>query len=118
MKLLFHVSFLGTGYCGYQTQPNGVTVQQRLNEATQALFGFDCDIVGCSRTDSGVHANQFCATVAKKGENCLETTIPADRIPLAIAQFLPEDIAVTRAEWVEESFHARYDVRYKEYVYR
>ena len=118
MKLLLHLSFLGTNYCGYQIQPNGITVQQRLNEATKALFGFDCDIVGCSRTDSGVHANQFCVTVAEKGKNSLTTTIPTDRIPLAIAQFLPEDISVTHAMTVSDEFHSRYDVKYKEYVYR
>ena len=117
-KILLHLSFLGTAYCGYQIQPNGVTVQQKLNEATKALFGFDCDIVGCSRTDSGVHANHFCATVTQKGKPYLPTTIPTERIPLAIAQFLPDDISVFRAESVDESFHPRYDVKYKEYVYR
>ena len=118
MKLLLHLSFLGTNYCGYQIQPNGVTVQQKLNEATRALFGFDCDIVGCSRTDSGVHANQFCVTVAEKGKNSLSTSIPIDRIPVAIAQYLPDDISVTYAQAVSEEFHSRYDVKYKEYVYR
>lgn len=118
MKILLHVAFLGTNYCGYQTQPNGVTVQQKLNEAAKALFGFACDIVGCSRTDSGVHANQFCATVAKKGEGRIETTIPMEKIPLAMAQYLPEDISVLRAQAVSEEFHARYAVTYKEYVYR
>ena len=43
MKVLLHLSFVGTEYCGYQIQPNGVTVQQRLNEATLALFGYPCD---------------------------------------------------------------------------
>ena len=118
MKLLLHLSFLGTNYCGYQIQPNGITVQQRLNEATRALFGYDCDIVGCSRTDSGVHANRFCVAVSKKGTNQLQTTIPMDRFPQAIAPHLPEDISVIAAELVEDSFHPRYDVKYKEYVYR
>lgn len=118
MKILLHLSFLGTHYCGYQIQPNGMTVQQKLNEATRALFGYDCDIVGCSRTDSGVHANHFCATVAQKGQNSIITTIPIQRIPLAIAPFLPEDIAVFQAESVSDTFHPRYDVKYKEYVYR
>ena len=118
MKVLLHISFLGTKYCGYQIQPNGITIQQRLNEATKALFGYDCDVVGCSRTDSGVHANQFCVAVSKKGMNQLETTIPIHRIPQAIAPYLPEDISVMRAEAVENSFHPRYDVKYKEYVYR
>ena len=115
MKVLLHISFLGTAYCGYQIQPNGITIQQKLNEATRMLFGYDCDIVGCSRTDSGVHANHFCATVSKKGTNELNTTIPINRIPLAIANLLPDDIVVFHAEAVSGDFHPRYDVVSKEY---
>ena len=118
MKILLYISFLGTGYCGYQIQPNGITVQQRLNEATKALFGYECDIVGCSRTDSGVHANCFCATVSKKGESEIHTTIPIEKIPVAMSNLLPDDISVFDARIVNNDFHARYDVKYKEYVYR
>ena len=118
MKVLLYLSFVGTAYCGYQFQPNAPTVQKRLTEAAEALFGYPCDIVGCSRTDSGVHANMFCATVSKKGENRLDTTIPIDAIPRAFSAYLPEDISVFAAETVEESFHPRYDVYAKEYVYR
>ena len=117
MKILMHLSYLGSAYCGYQIQNNGITIQQKLNEATEALFGFPCDIVGCSRTDSGVHANHFCATVSKKGETFISTSIPMERFPLAISRFLPEDIAVFSAEWVENDFHPRYGVKYKEYLY-
>ena len=117
MKVLLHLSYLGTNYCGYQVQPNGVTVQQKLNEAAKQLFGYDCDIVGCSRTDSGVHANEFCATVTKKKENSLCTNIPTEKIPQALTHWLPEDISVFAAEEVGEDFHPRYDVKYKEYVY-
>ena len=42
MKALLKISYLGTAYCGYQVQPNGVSIQQRLNEAAKAVFGFDC----------------------------------------------------------------------------
>ena len=118
MKILLYIAFLGTNYCGYQIQPNGITIQQRLNEATKALFGYDCDIVGCSRTDSGVHANCFCAAVSKKGTNELFTSIPAEKIPLAIANYLPNDISVFKAIEVDNDFHPRYDVKYKEYIYR
>ncbi len=118
MKILMDLAYLGTNYCGYQIQPNGVTVQQKLNEATEALFGFPCDIVGCSRTDSGVHANHFFATVAEKGKNAITTSIPMERFPLAMAAHLPQDISVFGAKWVADSFHPRYDVQYKEYVYR
>ena len=118
MKILLRISFIGTRYCGYQVQPNGITVQQKLNEAAAALFGCDCDIVGCSRTDSGVHANEFCVAVSRKKQNTLETNIPVERIPMAMSAHLPEDISVISAEWVEDDFHPRYDVKYKEYVYR
>lgn len=118
MKILIKVAFLGSAYCGYQVQPNGITIQQRLNEATLALFGYDCDIVGCSRTDSGVHANEFFAAVTKKGESFLDTAIAIEKIPQALTVRLPEDISVISASWVEDSFHPRYDVKYKEYVYQ
>ena len=118
MKILLRLSFLGSAYCGYQVQPNGVSVQQKLNEAAKQLFGYDCDIVGCSRTDSGVHANEFCVTVTKKKESFIETTIPVSRIPQAMSHWLPSDIAVFDAKEVDDSFHPRYDVKYKEYEYK
>ena len=118
MKILLKISYNGTNYCGYQVQPNGISIQQRLNEAARTVFGYDCDIVGCSRTDSGVHANMFCATVAKKGCNELITAIPAERIPHAMSAHLPMDICVYGAEWVSDEFHARYGVKEKEYLYR
>lgn len=118
MKLLLKISYLGTHYCGYQVQTNGATVQQKMNQATEAVFGFPCDVVGCSRTDSGVHANEFCLTVAKKGEASLDFSIPMDKIPTALNCRLPADISVLEARPVSDEFHARYDVKYKEYVYR
>lgn len=117
MKILLRIAFVGTNYCGYQVQPNGPSIQQRLNEATKELFGYDCDIVGCSRTDSGVHANEFFAAVTKKGESFLDTTVPTEKIAQALSVRLPKDIAVLSAKEVEDDFHPRYDVKYKEYVY-
>jgi len=118
MKLFIKVAYRGTAYGGYQVQNNAPTVQAELTKAARALFGAECDIVGCSRTDSGVHAREFCATVSFKGTDTLETRITLNKIPLAFCAHLPTDISVTEAEWVEESFHPRYDVKYKEYVYR
>ncbi len=116
-KLFCRLSFVGSAYCGYQVQKVGITIQQKLNEAALALFGTPCDIIGCSRTDSGVHANMFCITIANKGEDTLQTKIPTERIPLALNAHLPRDIAVTSAAWVPSDFHPRYDVVYKEYQY-
>ncbi len=118
MKLFLRLSYLGTAYNGYQVQGDQPTVQRELTRACTELFGERCDIVGCSRTDSGVHANMFCVTVAKRGTDELHTSIPAFRIPLALNAHLPEDISVWDACWVSGDFHPRYDVKYKEYVYR
>ncbi len=118
MKLLLKISFLGTYYNGYQVQPSVPTVQQRLNEASKQIFGFDCDIVGCSRTDSGVHANEFFVCVSKKKESGLDCRIPMKSVPLAYNSVLPDDISVLEAREVDEGFHPRYDVKYKEYVYK
>ena len=118
MKLFLRISYLGTAYSGYQAQKNGVSIQQKLNEATKKLFGCECDICGCSRTDKGVHANEFCLTVCERGKNHLNTAIAPDNIVKAMNVYLPDDISVLSAEWREEEFHARYSVISKEYVYR
>ncbi len=117
MKVLLRIAYLGTAYHGYQVQPNGVTVQQKLNEAAADLFGFDCDVTGCSRTDSGVHARDFAVTIAEKGKTGLDTAIGADRLPQALNARLPDDIAVLSASFVPDAFHARYDVKSKRYEY-
>ena len=117
-KLLLYIRYDGSHFCGYQAQKNGCSVQQALNEGTEKLFGHPCNITGCSRTDSGVHARMFCATVTAKDSDTLHTTIPADRIPRALNIHLPDAVAVYKALWVPADFHARYSVSSKEYVYR
>ena len=118
MKILIKLSYLGTHFCGYQVQNDKRSIQGELTRAARELFSCDCDITGCSRTDSGVHANMFCATISKRGEEGLQTSLTPDRIVRAINAHLPDDICVFDAEWVEDSFHPRYDVKHKEYVYR
>ncbi len=118
MKLFLTLKYLGTDFCGYQVQKDKRTVQGELTRAARELFSYDCDIKGCSRTDSGVHANMFCVTVSKKGENTLDTDIDINKISRAFTAHLPFDISVQSAEWVDENFHPRYDVKYKEYIYR
>lgn len=115
MKILLRLKYLGTDFCGWQYQPSVRTVQGTLTEAAEKLFGERCNITGCSRTDSGVHANDFAAT-AELSETA--NKIPLDRIGAAFAPFLPSDLSVTHAEAVCDDFHPRYDVKYKEYIYK
>ena len=118
MKLLLNIRFVGTNYKGYQLQKNGITVQKCMTDAAKSVFDMPCDIVGCSRTDSGVHAVNFALTVSEHGKNCLSTSIPVERIPQAFNFYLPADIRVFRAQWVGEDFHARYGVKSKTYLYK
>jgi len=118
MKLLLYLSYDGSAFCGYQAQRHGNTVQQTLNTATEALFGHPCDVTGCSRTDTGVHAHMFCATVTGQGGSPLHTTIPLDKMPSVLNIHLPDSIAAYQAQWVPDEFHPRYSVSSKEYIYR
>lgn len=118
MKILIKLAFVGTAYCGWQAQNNGNSIQQQVTYAAEALFGYRCDVTGCSRTDAGVHANCFCATIARHGAHGISTTIPLDRIPRAINRFLPEDIVVLSAYEVDDGFHPRYNAVSKEYIYK
>jgi tRNA pseudouridine38-40 synthase len=122
-KLLLYIRYDGRGpadrpFCGYQAQKNGYSIQEALTEGVAALFGTPCDVTGCSRTDSGVHALMFCATVTLKGRDYMETTIPTDRIPRALNIHLPDAVAAYEALWVPADFHPRYSVTSKEYLYR
>ena len=113
MKYFAKIKYLGTSFHGFQVQPGLRTVQGELNAALNQAFGLPCRVTGCSRTDAGVHANEFCLTV-----ECDGGTIPADKLPIAAARFLPEDLSLFYAENCDPEFHPRYDVKEKEYLYR
>ena len=118
MKLLIRISYSGKDFFGYQVQGELRTVQGELCRAARELFGYECDVTGCSRTDRGVHANMFCATISRQDTEELTTHVSVNKIPDALNAHLPEDIAVYSAEWVDAEFHPRYDVKHKEYIYR
>ena len=84
MKYFAKIKYLGTAFSGFQFQPDKRTVQGELTSAFRTALGCDCKVTGCSRTDSGVHANGFCITV-----DAPLATVPADKLPLAMARFLP-----------------------------
>ena len=120
MKILLRIRYDGGAYCGFQAQPNGTSVQSVLTEVFSRLFGFPCNVTGCSRTDSGVHALGFCAAVEPKdetlrGENWC--SVPVGKIHRAANVLLPDDIAVRAAAEVPDDFHPRYNVVRKTYEY-
>lgn len=113
MKYFAKIKYLGTAFHGFQVQPDKRTVQGELCRALSEATGSPCKVTGCSRTDAGVHANEFCLTVESEG-----ATVPPEKLPLAVARFLPEDLSLFYAKECDDDFHPRYDVKEKEYLYR
>lgn len=111
MNILLRMQFDGGAYHGFQVQANAPTVCAALQNAMQALFGARPDVKGCARTDAGVHARDFCVSFHS------DTAIPLAKLPLALNSHLPDDIRVFAARQVDEDFHARYSVQWKEYQY-
>lgn len=112
MRVKMIVAYDGTNYCGWQIQPNGVTIEQKLNEALSALLGEEIKVTGASRTDAGVHS---------LGNVCIfdtNTRMPAEKISYALNQRLPEDIVVQDSCEVDEDFHPRFSKSRKTYEYR
>ncbi|MBR3640170.1 MAG: tRNA pseudouridine(38-40) synthase TruA, partial [Clostridia bacterium] len=91
MKILIKVRYYGAGLNGSQVQPGLPTVQGALTSAAREIFGFDCDVTGCSRTDSGVHALSYCAAVCPRGNRCADDwcPVPIEKIPRAFNSKLP-----------------------------
>ena len=116
MKYVLLIRYVGTDFFGYQVQKERRTVQGTLHEAAEKLFRCPCAITGCSRTDTGVHANEFCLTLEPSDGGA--PTVPPHALPLAILPFLPPDLSVVRAAECPEGFHPRYDALGKEYCYR
>ena len=110
-RIKLTIAYDGTNYCGWQVQPNGITVEEVINKALSKMTGEEILVIGASRTDSGVHAM---GNVAVFDTN---TTIPPEKIGIALNQRLPEDIAITKSEEVPLDFHPRYCDCSKTYEY-
>lgn len=110
-NLLLTIRYDGSNYHGWQIQQNAVSVQQVFQSALEKILGERPNLKGCSRTDSFVHALQFCVSFKT------EHDIPCARLVGALNHFLPEDIAVLSCREVPADFHARYSCEGKEYVY-
>lgn len=104
--------FNGSEFHGWQIQENADTVQQQLRNAVERITGETANIIGCSRTDSGVHANMFCCNFR------LCKDIDCNKLMKGLNAVLPENISVFECESVDIDFHSRYDCKGKEYIYK
>lgn len=111
-NLLFTICYDGSAFHGWQVQKNAVSVQQVFQDAVEKVFGSRLDVIGCSRTDSGVHANVYCCSVKTS------LRITENGAVMAMNTKLPKQIAVIDCKEVDLEFHPRYSCKSKEYIYK
>lgn len=111
-RIKLEIAYDGTNYCGWQIQPNGITIEEVLNKTLSELLQENITIIGASRTDSGVHA---LANVAVFDTN---SKIPGEKMCYALNQRLPADITIQSSCEVTMDFHPRYCNSRKTYIYK
>ncbi|KWW31310.1 MAG: tRNA pseudouridine38-40 synthase [bacterium P3] len=111
-RFFIHLAYNGAAYCGWQTQPNLPTVQQTLEQALSTLLRCPVAVVGCGRTDTGVHASDFYAHFDHHGEG-----LNTEELSFKLNSFLPADIAVFGIFPVADKAHARFDAVARTYQY-
>jgi len=105
-------AYRGTNYHGFQRQNNAVTVQEVLERCVSKVLNEKVTVNGCSRTDTGVHANSFCFNVKT------QSSIRNIGFVRGVNGELPDDISILSCEDASPEFHARFDCKGKEYIYK
>ncbi|MBQ5536270.1 MAG: tRNA pseudouridine(38-40) synthase TruA [Oscillospiraceae bacterium] len=108
LKLMYN----GTAYHGWQVQKNAASVEETLERGLSMVCGERVKLVGCGRTDAGVHAEHYIANFHTGSR------IPIERLPFAVNTHTPEDVVVREALEVADSFNAIGSCLKKEYTYR
>ncbi len=113
MRYFMTFSYDGTAYRGYQKQPGEKTIQEEIEKIlTKINSEKNVSISATGRTDAGVHA------LNQKAHFDLEHDVEEEKLRDSLNKMLPDDIYVKRIEKVSENFHARFDVKAKEYIYK
>ncbi|HHM21276.1 MAG TPA: tRNA pseudouridine(38-40) synthase TruA [Bacteroidetes bacterium] len=111
MRYFAEIAYNGTNYHGWQKQPNAPSVQEVVEQAFSTILNTPIEVIGCGRTDAGVHALQYFFHFDFEGE------MPKG-LPGRLNRFLPNDIAVRRVFEVDKNRHARFDAVRRSYEYR
>ncbi|MCQ4673186.1 tRNA pseudouridine(38-40) synthase TruA [Lactonifactor longoviformis] len=111
-RVMIVVAYDGTKYCGWQVQPNGITIQEVLERHLSELLKEPVSVLGASRTDAGVHALGNAAVFDTNSR------MPGEKVSYALNQRLPEDIRIQESKEVPLDFHPRYQKSEKTYEYR
>lgn len=121
MRYFIQLSYDGTGYHGWQVQPNGVSVQEVLQKALSTLLRQPTEVTGAGRTDAGVHASMMVAhfdwPAAHEGEGSEETPLDCTQLTYKLNRLLPPDVAVQAVRPVGPEMHARFSATRRTYHY-
>jgi len=110
MRYFLHLSYNGTRFSGWQIQPNAPSVQEAIEGALSILFNQYIHVIGCGRTDAGVHARDYYAH--------FDVDKPLDHLAYKMNRILSQDINIKSADIVDDELHARFDAQSRSYVYR
>ena len=110
MRYFLQLSYNGKNYNGWQRQQNAISVQETIEENLSKMFSNKTDIIGCGRTDAGVHAKQYYAHFD------IEKSLP-DNFLYRINNMLTDDISINEAFEVKLDLHARFDAIKRTYKY-
>lgn len=110
-RYFIYLSYDGTHYHGWQNQPNGISVQQRMEESLTTLLRQSISITGAGRTDAGVHARMMVAHFD------IEHELDTKQLMYRLNRILPQDISVHRIEHVDSELHARFSATSRTYHY-
>ena len=110
MRYVITFSYDGGRYHGWQIQPNGVSVQEKLEWALSTLLREQISVTGAGRTDAGVHARMMVAHFDASQLDCVQLAYKLNRL-------LPQDIAVQKVEAVSDEMHARFSAKWRTYHY-
>ncbi len=112
MRIFLKIEYDGTDFCGWQIQPNGISVQGELEKAIYAVTGKKTSVTGSGRTDSGVHAEGQVAHFDTDGAG-----IPPEKYAAALNGVLPCGIKIIESGAADADFHARFSAKRKTYRY-
>lgn len=118
-RYFIHMAYDGTAYCGWQIQPNELTVQQVIEHALCTILRQEISVTGAGRTDTGVHASHFIAHFDVEEVPALSPSLdPAgEQFLFKLNRFLPSDIVVYKIKLVPAELHARFSAIYRTYHY-
>ena len=117
MRVFIELAYDGTRYHGWQRQPQSITVQAVLEDTMARLFGGPCPVMGCGRTDAGVHASYFVAH-AELPDGALGGRVADwEEAAMKLNGMLPHDIGIFAIHDVGPKAHARFDATERGYCY-